>query len=425
MKKILFGRSPADVVASCDRNLAVILAKPGEEKENKSRAKLEKNLTELHGMLYRITTKDQKADTAKNLQIINALRSTATLEKLLQNVKSLGLEPQKMLSGIISFWLRDKDLNQAAVTYFEQRPDLIKIVMLEYVGNEDHFLVWGVTIREALVYPPLLKICLDLKENLLLRVVDCLACKQAGYLEEPLQTLETVMMGAVNVKSKNRSVLSDDMRRSHRKLIEKWLASNYEEFFGKLNARIEPADAKSRQASGSASPGTNFVVVPRVLNLLHEMFMNKTNHKVTLKYIDDRNNLIRVMRHLRAGQNKDIQVRAFNVFKIFVANPDKSKEITDLLSRNRTKILQILQLVAQDDDIKEKFAEDIKLLSERLPPPPPSPSQQRPAQQSTAPAPGGAEGGAAATATTAADPPPPVQASAGGADSSADASTSN
>ena len=53
-----------------------------------------------------------------------------------------------------------------------------------------------------------------------------------------------------------------------------------------------------------------------------------------IAYIGDVNNLILIMQILRTPQ-AIIQYEAFHVFKVFVANPDKTPEVTLILSRTR------------------------------------------------------------------------------------------
>ena len=63
------------------------------------------------------------------------------------------------------------------------------------------------------------------------------------------------------------------------------------------------------------------------------------------RYINDKANLIRVMSLLRHN-NPSIQFEAFNVFKVFVANPQKPVEIVDILANpiSKPKLLEFLMV---------------------------------------------------------------------------------
>jgi len=61
-----------------------------------------------------------------------------------------------------------------------------------------------------------------------------------------------------------------------------------------------------------------------------------------LRYITDPQNLMLMMNLLR-DESHTIQIEAFHVFKIFVATPDKTRGILDILSRNHKKLLAYLE----------------------------------------------------------------------------------
>jgi calcium binding protein 39 len=66
-----------------------------------------------------------------------------------------------------------------------------------------------------------------------------------------------------------------------------------------------------------------------------------------IRYINDAENL-KIMMILLRGKSKTIQFEAFHVFKVFVANPEKSKPVLDILMRNRNKLIEFLQGFQKD-----------------------------------------------------------------------------
>lgn len=66
-----------------------------------------------------------------------------------------------------------------------------------------------------------------------------------------------------------------------------------------------------------------------------------------LKYVDDAENLKLCMNLLR-DRSKNIQYEAFHVFKVFVANPKKSRPVEDILVKNRDKLLVFLPRFHED-----------------------------------------------------------------------------
>ena len=92
--------------------------------------------------------------------------------------------------------------------------------------------------------------------------------------------------------------------------------------------------------------------------LLGELLLDRDNFDVMIKYISDRNNLKVIMTMLR-DTHQNIQYEAFHVFKararsrhttclsaecqVFVANPKKTKEISDILTKNHAKLIGYLK----------------------------------------------------------------------------------
>lgn len=58
-------------------------------------------------------------------------------------------------------------------------------------------------------------------------------------------------------------------------------------------------------------------------------------------YISNPDNL-KLMMNLLRDKSKNIQFEAFHVFKVFVANPNKSKAILDILLKNKDKLVTFL-----------------------------------------------------------------------------------
>jgi calcium binding protein 39 len=69
-----------------------------------------------------------------------------------------------------------------------------------------------------------------------------------------------------------------------------------------------------------------------------------------------------VLRHLLTlfcfkDPSEHIKFEAFNVFKVFVANPEKSPAVIDILQRNKTRLIEYLegfQPETQDEQFKEE-----------------------------------------------------------------------
>jgi calcium binding protein 39 len=83
------------------------------------------------------------------------------------------------------------------------------------------------------------------------------------------------------------------------------------------------------------------------LKLLGEMLLDRTNYSIMTKFISSPENL-KLMMNLLREKSKNIQFEAFHVFKvpptyqIFIANPNKTKPILDILYKNKEKLITFL-----------------------------------------------------------------------------------
>ncbi|QDZ20333.1 Mo25-like protein [Chloropicon primus] len=82
-----------------------------------------------------------------------------------------------------------------------------------------------------------------------------------------------------------------------------------------------------------------------------------------LKYINDPKNLMLMMNLLR-DKAPSIQYEAFHVFKVFVANPDKTQGILDILSRNHKKLISYLENFHNNRDNEQFKSEKVIVLQQ-------------------------------------------------------------
>lgn len=77
------------------------------------------------------------------------------------------------------------------------------------------------------------------------------------------------------------------------------------------------------------------------LKLLGELLLDRANFAIMTRYIVSVDNLKLMMNMLR-NKSKNIQYEAFHVFKVFVANPKKTRPILDILRKNQEKLITYL-----------------------------------------------------------------------------------
>ena len=168
--------------------------------------------------------------------------------------------------------------------------------------------------------------------------------------------------------SKDYGVVSDafitlrDLLSTHKQIVSAHLENHFDSFFDLYNSLLKSTEYFTKRAS---------------LKLLSELLLDRQNFNVMIKYISSAENLKLVMMLLRVTAEK-IQLEAFHVFKVFVANPYKAAPVHSILYSNKEKILAFLKSMGEKDKQDEQFAEEIDLLIRKLSALGPEPAKLKP-----------------------------------------------
>lgn len=131
----------------------------------------------------------------------------------------------------------------------------------------------------------------------------------------------------------------------HKTVTVACLDASFDRIFGLLNGLLT---------------SENYVTKRQALQLLAELLLNPVNFGVMQRYVASRNNLKLVMLLLREP-SQALRMDAFHVFKIFVANPNKSPEVEQLLLRNRDKLLAFVSDFGKNESNRD-FHQEKSLL---------------------------------------------------------------
>eukprot|EP00767_Chilomastix_cuspidata_P001173 gnl/Chilomastix_cuspidata/1367.p1 GENE.gnl/Chilomastix_cuspidata/1367~~gnl/Chilomastix_cuspidata/1367.p1 ORF type:complete len:333 (+),score=171.78 gnl/Chilomastix_cuspidata/1367:32-1030(+) len=134
-----------------------------------------------------------------------------------------------------------------------------------------------------------------------------------------------------------------------KKIVAHYLKKNFDAFFAQFHALIESSNYVTRRMS---------------LKLLGELLLERYNYDVMLRYVESAENLKVAMRLLR-DQYAAIQFEAFHVFKVFVANPNKTDAVKHLLVQNRRLLIEFLAHF-QEDKEDEQFTQEKQLLLKEI-----------------------------------------------------------
>ncbi|KAL2466932.1 putative MO25-like protein [Abeliophyllum distichum] len=111
----------------------------------------------------------------------------------------------------------------------------------------------------------------------------------------------------------------------HKSTVAEFLVGNYSWFFAEFNSKLLES--------------TNYMTRRHAVKLLGDILLDRSNSSVMIRYVSSKDNM-RVLMNLLRESHKSIQIDAFHVFKLFVANQNKPADIVNLLIANRSKLLR-------------------------------------------------------------------------------------
>jgi len=152
---------------------------------------------------------------------------------------------------------------------------------------------------------------------------------------------EYVEMSTFDIASDAFTTFKDLLTR-HKIMCAEFLERKYEKFFGHYSKLLN---------------SENYVTRRQSLKLLGELLLDRHNFTVMTKYIGNTDNL-KLMMNLLRDKSRNIQFEAFHVFKVFVANPNKTSPIHEILVKNKEKLVEFLTSFHNDRTEDEQFNDE-------------------------------------------------------------------
>lgn len=301
----------------------------------KALEEVEKNFVVLRNMLSGDGEVEPNIDQV--LQLTLEICKEDVLALLIHKLYILGWEARKDLVHCWTVLLRQVvGSTHCCVQYIENHLELLDFLVVCY-DNKEIALNCGNMLRDCIKFPTLAKYILDSPSFELF----------FKYVELP-----------------NFDVASDafatfkDLLTKHETAVSEYLTAHYDEFFDQYEKLLTSANYVTRRQS---------------LKLLSEFLLEAPNSHIMKRYISEVKYL-KVMMTLLKDSSKNIQISAFHIFKVFVANPNKPREIKVILAKNHERLLALLHNLSagkgaedeQFDEEKEMIIKEIQRVS-RLP----------------------------------------------------------
>ncbi|KIW93924.1 uncharacterized protein Z519_05239 [Cladophialophora bantiana CBS 173.52] len=134
----------------------------------------------------------------------------------------------------------------------------------------------------------------------------------------------------------------------HKQLVSQYLTTNYTLFFTQYYNPIlllSPSYVTKRQS----------------IKLLGELLLDRTHYIIMTQYVSSADHLKLTMTLLK-DDRKMVQYEAFHVFKVFVANPNKSDEVKRILVKNRGRLLRFLPTFLEGRTDDDQFLDEKSFL---------------------------------------------------------------
>ncbi|KAI4345534.1 hypothetical protein L6164_012648 [Bauhinia variegata] len=282
---------------------------------------VEKNFVTMRNML------SGDGESEPNMDQVTQLAEEICKEDLLalfvHKLLTLGWEARKDLVHCWTILLKQKvDSRYFCVEYIEQHFDLLDFLVISY-DNKEIALNCGIMLRECIKFPTLAKYMLESASFELF----------FKFVESPI----------FDVSSDAFSTFKDLLTK-HGKVVSEFLKAHYDEFFDQYEKLL-------------TSP--NYVTRRQSLKLLSDFLLEAPNSQIMKRYILEVRYL-KVMMTLLRDSSKNIQISAFHIFKVFVANPNKPQDVKIILAKNRDKLVELLENLSPGKGSEEEQFEEEK-----------------------------------------------------------------
>ncbi|KAG6764809.1 hypothetical protein POTOM_032296 [Populus tomentosa] len=310
-------KTPQEVVKTIKDSLMALDTKTVVEVKalEKALEEVEKNFVTLRCMLCGDGEVEPNMDQVSQLALEVCKEDVPAL--MIQKLPNLGWEARKDLVHCWSILLKQKvDSRYCSVEYIENHFEFLDFLVVCY-DNKEIALNCGLMLRECIKFPTLAKYILESASFELF----------FKFVESP-----------------NFDVASDafstfkDLLTKHCTVVAEYLTAHYDEC---LLANLKALLSQFFDLYEKLLTSSNYVTRRQSLKLLSEFLLEPPSSHIMKRYILEVRYL-KVMMTLLKDSSKNIQIAAFDIFKVFVANPSKPREVKMILAKNHEKLLELL-----------------------------------------------------------------------------------
>eukprot|EP00064_Thunnus_orientalis_P013335 superscaffoldBa00002156_g13374 len=307
-------KSPADIVKNLKDSMTVLEKHDiSDKKAEKATEEVSKSLVAMKEILY--GTNEKEPQTEAVAQLAQELYNSGLLSTLIADLQLIDFEGKKDVAQIFNNILRRQIGTRTPTVEYLCTQQNILFMLLKGYESPEIALNCGIMLRECIRHEPLAKITL--------------------WSEQFYDFFRYVEMSTFDIASDAFATFKDLLTR-HKLLSAEFLEQHYD-------------------------------------RLLGELLLDRHNFTIMTKYISKPENL-KLMMNLLRDKSRNIQFEAFHVFKVkvraqfkvFVANPNKTQPILDILLKNQTKLIEFLSKFQNDRTEDEQFNDEKTYLVKQI-----------------------------------------------------------
>jgi len=321
-----------DLVPSLKKNFQKInqhnsgTEKLSAEQLEKINSKVTCILCSMKFMLYGDAERKPKDEHIEKLTSL--LKGTGILLEIIIRLKTFDIEGKKNSAAIVNYIVRRCEDN-GTIKYLKTNMQTIQDSLLAGYNDPDSALTSGSVFEEIAKKEVLIKCLLKVtgENNVIFQLMKYWNQENFDIMSAAFSSLKLLTT-------------------KHKPPLTIWLDENYNSFFMNLNYFISSNNKTMRCQS---------------LTLLGIILLERTNFNIMTKYIEDLENLKLIMKMLK-DSSKAIQFEAFQVFKIFVANPNQPLSVKSTLWKNKNRLTEYLGTFQQDRNDPQFCSEKILVI---------------------------------------------------------------
>ncbi|EXJ67782.1 calcium binding protein 39 [Cladophialophora psammophila CBS 110553] len=294
-------------------------------------------------------------------QLVHCIIQEDILFELAKSIRLLPFEARKDAQIIFSHILRYKasststssqsgQSEPSAISYLVlQRPEII-IELCRGYEYPQSAMPCGTILRQALAYDTIAAVILydeSQPGEKAVRLKDLDVSRKQTGKGVFWKFFEWINKSSFEVSADAFTTFREILTK-HKQLVSQYLTTNYTLFFTQYYNPIlllSPSYVTKRQS----------------IKLLGELLLDRSHYIIMTQYVSSADHLKLTMTLLK-DDRKMVQYEAFHVFKVFVANPNKSDEVKRILVKNRGRLLRFLPTFLEGRTDDDQFLDEKSFL---------------------------------------------------------------